>query len=151
MTELAIQAAFQTTIQGMSEFENADVVINDYSVFDRSTLNAPYVIIGNSNAFEARQDVQSPNTRWDIIVTLVERFTDWEETLNNLRLRRQALIDRFDLIGDNRSAGGLEATTIDLIRSETPILPRFDPSVEDVTEAMPIFLFQDMAFVTEEF
>ncbi len=150
MSELAIQQGLQTLIQAMSEFENVDVVLNDYTVLDQWVGKAPYVIISNADTFVSRQDVVTPETRWEIVITLVEFFEDWETTLNSIRTRRQALIDEINSDG-GRSAGGLEAVDISELRSSTPITPRFPTYVENTSEMEPVYLFQDIIAVCEEF
>ena len=150
MTELAIQTALQTIIKNMDEFKDASVLINDWTMLDQSVLKAPYVVISDADTFRSRQDVMTPETTWEVVVTLIENFLDWETALNNIRTRRQAIIDKINS-GDSRSAGGLEGVSIDEIRSGTPITPRYDTYVEDITEAEPIYLFQDLILVCEEF
>lgn len=150
MSELAIQTALQTAFKAMDEFADADVLINDWTVLDQSVLKAPYVIISDADTFRSRQDTSTPNTTWEIVVTLLENFEDWTTALDNVRTRRQAIIDKVNT-GDTRSAGGLEGTSIDEIRSGTPITPRYDTYVENISEAEPIYLFQDLILVCEEF
>jgi hypothetical protein len=153
MSEILIQEGIQDVIQAMDEFSNADVVINDYAPFDFSSLEAPYVIIENSDEMESTQDGFSPNTTWNIQIILIERFIDWETTQNNFRTRRQAIIDEFNSEGNARSAGGLEATNIKSIRTGTPVLEWYDPMLAENqrTNALPVFLFQRLILVTEEF
>jgi hypothetical protein len=152
MSELTIQQGFQTAIRAMSEFANADVVINDWRILDASVMNGPWVIIENSDAFDSRQDTVEPETTWNIPINLMEPFTEWQTTLNNLRARRQAIIDKINS-GNSRSAGGLEGTTVDRIRNDGDIMPVYDPYVSEATrhEAMPIFLTQRIVLEATEF
>lgn len=153
MSELAIQEGIQDILQAMSEFADADVVINDWGLLDQSNSNAPYVIISNADDFVSRQDVKTPETTWQIPVTLCEAFSDWPTTLNNLRARRQAIIDEFNTVGDNRSANGLAAVTIDEIRNDGPIQPYYGPYVpaEAQAEVLPQFLNQTLILTVQEF
>ena len=153
MSEATIQTGIQTQIQAMAEFADADVKINDWSILDQGNAAAPYVIISDADTFVSRQDSKTAVTTWEIVVTLCEAFTDWTTTLNNLRTRRQALIDNFNAVGDARSADGLAAVTVDEIRSEGPITPYYGPYLraDDMAEALPQFLNQSMIFVTQEF
>ena len=152
MSEAAISAAIITAIKNMSEFADADVVDNDYSILDQSVLKAPYVIVGTSDEFVSRQDVQTANTTWDLPITLIENFDGWATTLINIRTRRQALIDKINS-GDIRSAGGLSGIDIHEIRSAGPLEPVFPPYVEseDFFEASPIYIYAAMILICEEF
>ncbi len=153
MSEAAIQAGVQTILRAMAEFADADVVINDYRILDQSTLEAPYAIIGTSDDFESRQDTREEVNRWSIPVTLVERFTDWATSLNNLRDRRQAIIDKFNALLGERAAGLSGSLTCDVIRGDGPIVPRYPPDLQPGhdQEAMPVFLSQDIILEFEEF
>ena len=153
MSELLIAQGLQTIIRAMSEFADADVTINGWDILDQTVLSAPYVIISTADAVDSRRDVTTANTKWEISVTLFENFTDWQTTLNNFRARRQALIDEFNEVGTNRSAGGLAATAIDRIRSEGRIDPYYNPYLDEEMrmEAMPIFLYQRLLFSVEEY
>ena len=153
MTELLIQEGIQDVLQAMSEFADADVVINDWGVLDQNTTAAPYTIISNADTFKSRQDVQTAETDWEIPVTLCEAFSDWPTTLNNLRTRRQAIVDSFNAVGSARSANGQTATTVDELRSGGPITPYYGPYIrgEELAEAMPQFLTQTILFVVREY
>lgn len=151
-TEQLIQEGIQDLIQAMAVFANADVVINEWGILDQSTASAPYVIIGNSHDFSSRRDITTANTKWQIQLMLVEAFSDWPETYNNFRNRRQALIDEFNTT-DNRSANGIESVTIDEIRPDGPIEGWFPPylSTEELAQAVPTYIFQRMIVDTEDF
>jgi hypothetical protein len=153
MTEATIQAGIQDVIQAMPEFANADVVINDWSVFDQSGSHAPYVLIQSSDELSSRQDAQTPNTFYMIPVTLIEWFTDWKETLDNFTTRRDALLTKFNGTEDDRSANGLESTTVDVIRTEGPIGQAYPAYLEpdEQAEALPEFIVQTLIFETEEY
>ena len=153
MTELAVQQGLQTIIRALSEFADADVVINDWTVLDGGVAGAPYVIIFTADTFRARQYSTSEQTWWNVPVRMVEAFTDWETTLNNFSAHRQAIIDAMNALGTARAAGQATPVTIDEIRSEGPITPYYDPylSAEQLPEATPIYLYQDLIFATEEY
>jgi hypothetical protein len=152
MSEAAIQAGIQAALQAMSEFDDADIVINDWGILDQSSLKAPYVIIENSDSFRSVQDVQTPENTWNIPITLIERFTDWSTTLNNLRARRLAIIQKINS-GDERSAGGISGVTIDEIYADGPIRQVYPAylTVEQQSEALPAFLSQRIILVAKEF
>ncbi len=153
MTEATIQAGIQDVIQSMDEFDNVDVVINDYSIYDQSSSLAPYVLIQTADDFDSRQRVKTAETTYQIPVTLVERFTDWKETLDNLTTRRDALITKFNATGTARAADGLTATTVEAIRSGGAIAFIYDAYIPESErdEALPAFVAQTLIFETEEF
>ncbi len=153
MSELAVQQGLQTIIRNLAEFADTDVVINDWTILDGGVAGAPYIIIFTADTFRARQDTETRQTWWNVPVRMVEAFTDWTTTLNNFRARRQAILDAMNATGTARAAGQSTAVTIDEIRSEGPITPYYDPylAAEQLPEATPIYLYQDLIFVTEEF
>jgi len=153
MSEKAIQEGIQDTLQAMSEFATADIVINDWNILDQTIANAPYVRIENSDAFTSRQDATSSEEVWEIPVTIIVAFTEWTTSLDSLRDLRQAIIDEFNTVGGNRSAGGTAATTADIIRSGGPLLQVFDPynEPEHNQESLPIFLAMPLIFEFREF
>lgn len=153
MTEATIQAGIQAVIQTMTEFANADVVINDYTIYDQSSSRAPYVLIQTADDFSSRQDVMTPETTYQIPVTLVERFTDWKETLDGLTTRRDAILTKFNAVGTARAANGIAALTVDDIRPAGPIAFVYDAYLpeEQRAEAMPVFVAQTLIFEATEF
>lgn len=150
ITEAQIQSGLQTAIQAMDEFADADVVINDWGVLDKSSSNAPYVIITSADVFDSMQDTVSPQNTWDIQAALVERFTTWKATLDNLTTRRQAIIDKINTT-NVRTAGGLTGVNIRRVRNRSDIEPYYDPYVQDIGEAIPIYLIQTIVLETETF
>ncbi|HEY4723226.1 MAG TPA: hypothetical protein VII92_15330, partial [Anaerolineae bacterium] len=137
----------------MSEFADADVVINDWSVLDGESTGAPYVIVSDADSFRANLNTTaSKGGTWDEVVTLCEWFTDWPTTLNNFRTRRQAIIDAARLTNSG-SAGGIAGTSINEIRSEGGIIP-YNPIYNRDgynSEVLPRYLIQHMIFACEEF
>ena len=105
MTEKAIAEGIQTTLQSMSDFSAGDVAIEEWTILDGSTQNAPYVIIEVSDDFVARQEAPSEGTVWQIPANLYTRFIDWPTSKTAFRDTRQAIIDKFNEASDNRSAG----------------------------------------------
>lgn len=150
MSEVTIANALETAIETLAAFGAADVVQNDFEVFNLYAGNSPYVIISTADAFRSRMDSAADQTTWDIGLTLVVRWEGWKTALDNFRTHRQSILDKFNS-GNVRSAGGTEAVDIHEVRSETPILPRYEPYVENLQEADPIFLFQDFTVICEEF
>jgi hypothetical protein len=153
MTEATIQAGIQDVIQSMSEFAGADVVINDWGIFDQSSSHAPYVLIQTADDVNSRQDAPTADTSYMIPVMLVERFTDWKETLDNFTARRDAILTQFNGTDDSRSADGLAATSIDAIYAEGPIGEVYPAYLadEERAEALPEFIVQTLIFEAREY
>ena len=152
MSEQTIQEGIQTTIRALTAFASADVVINDWDLLDQSTANAPYVIIENSPEPIVTQQTVSGNFAWSIPVSLFERFVDWPTTLNGFRTRRQAIFDAYNAVGTARAAGGIEAVDIHTIRVGGPIEYLYDPYLrdEDIPDALPMFVTQQLIFEVDE-
>ena len=149
MSETSIQEKIQGVIQSLPLFADADVVINDWSIFDRPNVNAPYVLIESSDNFESLHEVHTPETLWGIPIILVEAFTDWKETYDNFQERRQQVIDTF-AIGGARAGDGLN---IQRIHNDTPISPYYDKMIpaELQSESMPIFIMQRIILESKEY
>jgi len=148
-TEAAVLTALETSIQTLAAFGATDVVINDYSIFDDYAGNSPYAILSISDTFSSRMDSPSDQNRWEIGLMLAVEWTGWKETLDSFGTHRQSIINLFNS-GSVRSAGGIEALDISELRSISPILPRYMPYIENLEEATPLFLFQEMVVVAEE-
>lgn len=153
MSEKALQEGIQDAIQAMTEFAAADVVINDWSLLDQSRENAPYVLIEDSDSFVSRQDSQTSTDRWDIPINLFEAFQQnaggWKPTLDNLRDRRQAIVDK--MRDAFRSPEG--STTIDVIRNDSAIIPYYDQYLTEANmpEAIPVYIYQRIILECEEY
>jgi len=152
MTEKTIQEGLQDIFQGMDEFGNADVVINDWSVLDGSMSAAPYILISNSDDPNFGQPTVKADTTWNIRIVLFQRFVNWKVTYDGFRDNRQAMINKMNTVGTARSAGGLSGVDIKSIRTATPIIPWFDPMIApaDVIMADPTFIYQEFIFETKE-
>lgn len=149
MSEQTIQEKIQGVIQALAIFEDADVILNDWGVVDRSSLEAPYVIIETSDDFEWQHQNPAGQMRWGIPINLIERFTDWDESMNLIRDRRQAILDAFFVGGAGAEAG----VVVDMIRNDGVITPYYDRTVaQDLQpEALPVFLMQRMILEVTEF
>lgn len=153
MNETNVQAAIQTTLRAMSEFDDADIVINDWGILDQSSIAAPYVIITNAVNIVSRQDTADEQCTYSIPVTLIERFTTWKTSLDNMRTRRAAVFNAYVGQTSARSANGLEGTNITAVRMVGEIESYYDRglSAEQMAVSDPAFLQQVLAFDVEEF
>ena len=147
--EATVLTALETSIKTLAAFNDTNVVINDWSIFDDYVGNSPYVILSISDTFGSRMDTASDQTNWEPGLLLALEWTGWKATLDSFGTHRQNIINLFNS-GSVRSAGGIEAFDISELRSNGPILPRFPPYVENLQEATPLFLFQEMIVVAEE-
>ncbi len=153
MSEATVQAGLKTLILAMSEFSSGDVVINDWDVLDGEMAKSPFVIISEADNFIARRDTTTPNTKWEVKVTLYQEFKEnWKDAYNSFRTNRQALIDTMN-ITDNRSADGISGVTIDEIRAGSPLQIWVDPGTpqELQSRVMPLFISQELLFDVEEY
>lgn len=150
MSEQTIINAMQTTFGSMTDFSDADVVDGDYSILDGPLDNAPYVLFELSD-FDSRQDTVTPDTTWQIPVLLIIRFVDWPTSLVDLRTRRQAIIDKFNEVGTNRSPGadGTKILTVLRIYNDGDFVELYD-KYADPTSALPDFLTQRIIFEVRE-
>ena len=152
MTEKNIQDGIQDTLQSMTEFADADVVVNDWSILDRGSTAAPYVIIENSDGFTSTQGTMTGNVSYEIPVTLVEAFSalkGWKTTLDNFLTRRDAIITKYNAVGAARAANGLSAVDIHTIRTDGPPEPWYRGEV-DPTMSNPTYYIQRFIFEVDE-
>jgi hypothetical protein len=142
--------AMKATFRAMSDFQDADVVIGDYGILDGPLDNAPYILI-EKGGFTSSQQTQTPNTDWEIPTLLIVRFVDWPTSIVDLMTREQAIIDRFNVVGSNRSPGAVSAVTINAhtIRSDGEFLPLYD-KFADTTVSLPDYLTQRIIFEVNE-
>ena len=147
MDQSALQGAVQTVIRNLSDFSNADVVINDYSILDGPVSNAPYVIIENvltANITEGMGGVEQGEL--ELPFGIYEPFVDWETTLNNLRNREDAVVNGFN--GDDWSANGMSGVSIQFVRLDNTIEihdPAAERSISDPVYVMrPVVLQMEL-------
>lgn len=157
MSEATIQSALQTLFQGMSEFDNADVVINDWRLLDGSIQAAPFVIIESTDEISSIQRNQYAATTYNIKVYLFEAFTFWKETLDNFTTRRDAILTLFnDSSTGNRAAGSVNGASVSIDIEEIRTASGIDPwythyvSPQDAANATPNYLWQLLIFRTRE-
>ncbi len=152
MSEKAIQEAMQDAFQAMAAFGDADVVINDWTILDQSSLNGPYVIIENSDEWGSTQDTSQEINLWHIPFILIERFIEWSTTLDAFRDSRQAIVDAVNA-GTFRSAGGTSGVNIRNIRPGGDIDYLYDQYIEPGMQAnmLPVFVVQTIIAEVEEY
>lgn len=155
-TQKQLQEGMQTFIRTITPaFASADVVINDWDLLDGPVAGAPYVIISNADEWAARKQTAAAQREWQIVATLYEEFKTgekaWKTTMDNLRDRIEAILDKVDE-GAYRTAG-LAGTNISAVRSGGPVEARYQPYLtpEQLSGAMPIFVYQRMIFSVETF
>lgn len=152
MSEKTIQESIQATLRTLDGFRDASITINDWSNVDLSENYGPIVIIRNSVFFTSRQDSASPVTTWTIPVELwVRNQVSMTEALNAFRDFRQIIIDQFNAGAGQRGPG--EAVTADLIQTQEHISPIYDSYVtlEDSSQAVPIYWMQPLLFTVQEY
>lgn len=151
MSEKLIAEGIQTIIQSITGIDAASVSLSDWSLQDSPVTGSPFVRIDVSEDFESVQDAPSYENTWNIPVTLLVEFVDWETSMLNFRNIRQSIIDKFNEPGTNRSAGGIDGVDIKSIKSISNIehIYREYNDWED-NLADPIFLAQLIIFEVSE-
>lgn len=157
MSEATIQTALQTLIQSLSAFDDADVVINDWSLLDSGVNAAPYFIFESADDFSSVQTAKVEQTTYQIKGYLFENFTTWKATLDNLTTRRDALLTLFnDSDTGARMAGSVDASSkavnIEEIRAGSGVQPWYYHyiSAEEAANATPQYLWQLLIFTARE-
>ena len=148
MSEQTIAEGIQGILQEISGINDSSITLSDWAVQDGSFDNAPFIRIDVAEAFSARQDNMATETEWEIPVTILINFEDWDTSHLELRNVRQSIIDKFNEQGTNRAAG-LDQVDIVEIRSTTDIEPVL-PEYQEFEDADPIFLAQVLIFEVME-
>lgn len=153
MSETDVINGLETIFQEIEYFGEGDITIDDFSILDGPVSRAPYLIIETADEFVSIQGTVSESTSWEISVMLYVRFTNWKESKKELRTVRQALIDKANALAGERSARLTTPVTINTIRQGSPILEYYSPylSTEELRDALPLYLVQQLIFVAEEY
>ena len=145
MSEKALQEALQITLRTLPGWNSqVTVVINDWRIMDGSLENAPYALIETADSVTSQLDQMIPVTNWQIPVTLFCRFTDWQETYNQMRDLRQAALN--EIAGNEHFTDWL----VNVVRTEGPIGEWYDPHQNPANNPMPIFVTQRLILEIEE-
>lgn len=160
INESAVQTAVAVFIRSLNEFADADVVINDFAILDGTTVGFPVVIIATADNIRATPAAGGErNDFFDIPVVLYEKFVigkdangkAWKVSLDNLRDRRQAIVDKvFDGSNSSISTAGLRVTEV---RTDGPVDSLFNPKLGEaqLKDALPIMLSQTIIISLESF
>lgn len=152
MSDTTIITGLVSLLKTIEWFDDSSVFVDDFSVLDASSRRAPLVIIETPDTFIATQQTMTPQIIWEIPVVLFVRFTDWAESYALFREVRWALIDLMNGTAGERAA--LQTNPVDIrdIKNDAPISGYYDPyiSAEDRYQALPLYLFQPILFITTE-
>lgn len=144
MNQLTYQSAVQDTIQALSEFGDADVVINDYSILDGPVDE--YVIIENLQTGRITEGMGGVEAgTFELPFAIYVPFVDWKTSLDTLRNREDAVINGFN--GDDWSASGTPNVAIMFVRLENRI-ELYDPASEQ-TISDPVYLVRPVVLEME--
>lgn len=151
-TELEIQTAVQTCILTIDSYSAGDVVINDWSIFDQQTILSPYVMIGNCSFPIINYSGQSHI--WTIPIVLAVSFQKtWKLTEDAIRDYRQEIITLFETDPYRSLNLSSDDSMVDIrqLTSQTDFLNWYDPALtqEQIKDATPLFLFQEMQMTLE--
>jgi hypothetical protein len=154
-TELQLQQGLQAVVQGLDEFDDRDVVINDWAVLDRPVSEAPFLVFINADEFDSRQVTMTATTGYTVKAWLIVYLggREWEDAYNEFRDVRQAIIDKFNAVGTARTAGGIDGVNVPRIYnlSEIGFIYAQGQDPELTPDALPEYLAQMIAFEVEQF
>ncbi len=150
MSEATVQADLQREFLTLSSlFTAGDVTINDWAVLDGPNVNAPYIVIENSDDFAIATIQTDPIPLWMIPFTLFVRFLDWGTSEAAFAAARQPVLDHL-VNKAYQAASGTLNFGIRSIRSGSPIGYVYDRYVENEAESLPVFLSQRIIVETAE-
>lgn len=150
MSELEIAEGLQTLLQTVTGFSFGDVVINDESLYDGAAVNCPYAIIYTASIFEVTPAPGRNIERYTIPIMLIEEFTDWKETYDNLRTHRQAITDTV-FANTGWAANGLEGVMVSRVFNLAGIESVIPVDSEPAGVVHPVFLQQSIGVEVEVF
>jgi len=149
MDEKTAQESMQDWLQALVTFADADVTINDYSLFDSPQAGGPFVIIENSDGFGSVHDGYTPQDVWEIPVLLLVAFAIGDDpdttTFNNFRDTRQIIINEAnDRTGNRTPVAGSDVTRI---RNGTPIISWYQAGADpNQPGSYPSYIMQQLIF-----
>lgn len=155
-TQKTIQEAIQDGLQAMTDFDDADVTINDWDVLDQGIGASPYCIIQNADDWASEQQTMTATGTWNIPVDLVVKvdIQTWSTALNAFRDTLDNIITAVNsTTGTIRSAGNTAGVDIKRVRPAGGIGYIYDRYIppEQQNEATPAFVYQTLIFETELF
>lgn len=150
MSEAILQADLQRELLRLTSlFSAGDVTINDWSVLDGSSANAPFVVIEVADDFDSNTE----NTwlhSWTIPFTLIVRFEDWDDSSTALRNARQTIIDALRDTTHYHASSSLLAWGLRGMSAGTGISEIYDKYNENAVESLPVYLSQAINLAVEE-
>lgn len=152
--EKPVQEGIQVTLRDMDEFAEfpGSVVINVWDIFDRPIIEGPFALIENSDNFLVLQDTVSEEAVWEIPVTIMVGFDDWDSSRNALRELRSAVCRAF--VGEERSPGTSDTTPVNVvqIRNDGPIteIRQAYAGRENEQDSLPLYVAQTLIFEAQQ-
>lgn len=133
---------------------NGAVIIEDWmSVLNAPNENSPYAIIDSSDIMKAKGvQTNDGSFQWNIPLSIIETFVDYQITRPKLRRDRQFVIDTLSKPNLYDNASGILAFGIRSIETKTPIfdiLDRYDKP-ENIRDRYPIYIGQTINISVEE-
>lgn len=150
MSEATLMTQMQSELRSIpGVFANNSVVINDWGIFDGSSLQAPFALIEDSDSIEVTSTQIGQITKgYEIGITLIVRFTNWKPTLDEFVSLRDMVLSHFTEILSETS--GVLEFSLRGIRNGTDVYGIYDRYVEEKVESLPVFLAQKLLFKIEE-
>lgn len=126
-------------------FSTTDVVINDWSILDGPSSNAPYALIETPDEIEILEiESDAQYTLVAIPLYLIVRFLDWTTSKNDFLSLRTTVLNHLSSPGDFAKNQGQLGAIIRKIRSGSDVIGIYDRYEENERESLPVFLTQQL-------
>ncbi len=143
MTYATVEAAVQTLIVAMTEFDSDSVSRGDYKILDSGADDLAVLTPGSFTKDETGQAGARKSLRnWSVLVDLFRKYLDDGTTWTNFVATRDALVDQLELYP---SLNGTAGVTLVAVEAGS------DPSeVYDDDDNGPFFIFQRIRIAVNE-
>jgi len=151
MSEAIIQADLQRELLRLTTtFSFGDVTIDNWSVLDGSSQNAPYAIIETADD-TILTDIQSDSSGvmqipfWIFVV-----FSDWGSSASELGVLRDTIVAALRKVENYQAASAALGWGLRTIKSGSPVGEYYNKYDENLSENIPVFRTQLIILEVEE-
>lgn len=151
MSEAILQADLQRELLRLSStFSSGDVTIDDWSILDGSSQNAPFVIIETADD-TTHVDIQSDESSTiQIPFWIFVRFLNWGSSAEALRDVKDTIISALRKVENYLPASSVLGWGLRTIRSGSPVGEYYNKYDENLSENIPVFRTQLIILEVEE-
>ena len=151
MNESTLLTQLQAELLTLSTlFSSGDVVLNDWGILDKSTVNAPYILIEAPDTVNMKElNTDAPSGEVQIPFYLITAFVDWDTSKTDFVAKRVAVMDHLAHVEDYLPANGILSFGVVGINTATDVIGVYDHYSEKMIEALPIFLSQKFVITVE--